>query len=267
MSVKVMSAIWEHSPHKGSELLLLLAIADNADDRGVAWPSQETLAEKMRMSVRQVRRISGIVEASGAVTTRRRRNGSKTHIIYALTIPGGQDVLQGQDVLPGDDFQPDISAFQPDIAMSAEPSIEPSQGQELDLAAPPRTRTRRDEIWDALAAIFGEPATQTAKALRGRIVSSLLGADATVQQIQDSPAAYRARMPSGTLFTETALEKHWSLLLMPLEVVKMQGPNMKYGRRHVTGTELRAEADRLQAIRLQAEQITAATERKQLAPG
>jgi len=215
MSVKVMSSVWEHSPHKGSELLLLLAIADNADDLGVAWPSQETLATKMRMSVRQVRRISGTLEDAGAFTTERKRSGSKTHIVYTLILPPGQDVL------PPVEVEEDISAFQPDIAVSAEPSIEPSedQGQELDLAATPLARTDRDSVWDALDAIFGKPGTRTARSLRGRIVSSLLEAEATPEQIAAAPAAYHARMPAGTMLTETALEKHWSLLSVPLDTV------------------------------------------------
>ena len=34
MSIKVQSHVWEHSPAKGGELLILLAIADFADDNG-----------------------------------------------------------------------------------------------------------------------------------------------------------------------------------------------------------------------------------------
>jgi len=38
MSIKVMSYVWEASKAKGSELLLLLAIADHAADDGYCWP-------------------------------------------------------------------------------------------------------------------------------------------------------------------------------------------------------------------------------------
>ena len=256
MSVKVMGSIWEHSPHKGSELLLLLAIADNADDLGLAWPSQETLAAKMRMSVRQVRRLSASLESDGAFTTERKRSGSKTHIVYTLVLPPGQDVL------PQVEVEEDISAFQPDIAMSAEPSIEPpqEQDQELDLAATPQARTARDCLWDSLEAIFGKPGTRTARALRGRIVSSLIEAGATVEQVEAAPAAYHARMPAGTTLTETALEKHWPLLSVPLETVNGNGrPHTKYGERDVTGDEFRALAERLEAEELAVEQRSLAS--------
>ncbi len=140
-------------------------------------------------------------------------------------------------------------------------SEEETETEELDLAAAPPTRVERDSIWDALDAIFGAPLTRSAKTLRGKIVTSLLEAGATVEQISAAPDAYRARMPGGTTLTETALEKHWSLLLVPVENVKPTGPNMKYGRRDVSSGELLAWADRLESERL------AADEGRQLAPG
>lgn len=49
-----MSQVWEHSQAKGGALVVLLAIADFADDSGKAWPSVETLAKKARMKERNV---------------------------------------------------------------------------------------------------------------------------------------------------------------------------------------------------------------------
>ena len=55
MSIRVMTWVWQSSPEKGSALLLLLAIADFADDRGLAYPAVATLASKIRMSPRNTR--------------------------------------------------------------------------------------------------------------------------------------------------------------------------------------------------------------------
>ena len=58
MSIKVMNWVWDHSPAKGTELLMLLAIADNAaDDGSNAFPSVSTLARKTRLDERTVQRI------------------------------------------------------------------------------------------------------------------------------------------------------------------------------------------------------------------
>ncbi|MCW4004962.1 MAG: helix-turn-helix domain-containing protein [Candidatus Bathyarchaeota archaeon] len=57
MSIRHMSRIWESSKQSGSALLVLLAIADMANDDGVAWPSIATLSRKCRLSEPQTRRL------------------------------------------------------------------------------------------------------------------------------------------------------------------------------------------------------------------
>lgn len=54
MSIDVMNDVWQRSGHKGSALLLMLAIADHSDDHGRAYPSVSTLANKTRMTTRNV---------------------------------------------------------------------------------------------------------------------------------------------------------------------------------------------------------------------
>lgn len=58
MSIKVMNAVWAYADCKGSELLILLALADFSDDNGEnIYPSMQTLAHKSRMSDKQARRV------------------------------------------------------------------------------------------------------------------------------------------------------------------------------------------------------------------
>lgn len=52
MSILIMSRVWANSASTGSARLVLLAIADFADDNGRAYPAVETLAEKARISER-----------------------------------------------------------------------------------------------------------------------------------------------------------------------------------------------------------------------
>jgi hypothetical protein len=60
-----MAKVWEFSRHAGSELLMLLAIADFSDDEGRAYPAVSTLARKARMSPRNVNHILTALRASG----------------------------------------------------------------------------------------------------------------------------------------------------------------------------------------------------------
>lgn len=66
MGYKAVSAVMHHSQAKGTALLVALAIAHYHDDRAEtsgAWPTQELLAERARVSVRSVQRaINELVE-------------------------------------------------------------------------------------------------------------------------------------------------------------------------------------------------------------
>lgn len=81
MSVKRMSSVWDSSIHKGSSLLLLLAIADNANDYGHAWPGIEVLSKKTRLSERQVMRIIQVLEDSGELFVFRREGCCNHYLV------------------------------------------------------------------------------------------------------------------------------------------------------------------------------------------
>lgn len=68
MSISVMSQCWAKSEHAGSELLLLLALADFSDDCGKSYPAISTLAQKCRMQPRRVRYILRALEKSGELS-------------------------------------------------------------------------------------------------------------------------------------------------------------------------------------------------------
>jgi hypothetical protein len=70
MSVRTMAAVWDKSAHAGTELLMLLAIADFADDNGNAYPAVATLAMKCRMTPRNVNHILTQLKASGELEVR-----------------------------------------------------------------------------------------------------------------------------------------------------------------------------------------------------
>lgn len=86
MSIKVQSHVWDNSPAKGGELLILLAIADFADDNGVAWPSVSTLAQKSRLSERQAQRNIRNLVASGDLAIDENAGPHGTHRYRVLRV-------------------------------------------------------------------------------------------------------------------------------------------------------------------------------------
>ncbi len=65
MSIKVMTEVWDSSSAKGSARLVLLSLADHANDEGYCYPSIARLARKSVLSERNVQLVLGELEARG----------------------------------------------------------------------------------------------------------------------------------------------------------------------------------------------------------
>lgn len=55
MSLRLMSRVWSSAPYAGDQLLILLAMADFANDEGFFFASKATLAKKCRCTPEYVR--------------------------------------------------------------------------------------------------------------------------------------------------------------------------------------------------------------------
>jgi hypothetical protein len=87
-----MAKVWEGSQHEGTKLLMLLAIADFADDDGRAYPSVDTLAIKCRMQPRNARYILGELQRSGELQVQVNggpRGANRYRIVFSA-LPGLQ---------------------------------------------------------------------------------------------------------------------------------------------------------------------------------
>ncbi len=68
MSMEAIIDVWQHSRQKGSRLLVMLALANYAHpETGEIFPSQSTLANKVRLKERYVRGILDDLEAAGEI--------------------------------------------------------------------------------------------------------------------------------------------------------------------------------------------------------
>ncbi len=78
MSIEAMTRVWKVSRAKGPELLVLLAIADWADDEGRnSWGTEAKLAGKSRMSERGVRKVLGRLVALGELEIEKNDDGKR----------------------------------------------------------------------------------------------------------------------------------------------------------------------------------------------
>lgn len=98
MSIKVLDRVWKSSKAKGGDLLLLLAIADNADEKtGSAYPSINYLAKKTRLTERAVQYSLRRLEALGELTIQPKAaaNGCNLFTIKGAIFSGVQS-FQGE---------------------------------------------------------------------------------------------------------------------------------------------------------------------------
>lgn len=138
MSVRATGWAWELARSGdvgGGVLLTLLRVADHADNEGICWPGEQSLAEYTGHDQRTVRRHLARLESDGLLHRERQgsekgRGRGKDRILLHLD---HADKLSGE----ASDDQPDISDastghsehLQPDISDTAlyrEPSEEPS---------------------------------------------------------------------------------------------------------------------------------------------
>ncbi len=85
MSFDAIQRIWNFSIAAGSARLVLLSIATHEGKSGVSWPSLDRLAEKTKISRRQVIRVISDLETSGelAIIHGRGRHNSNFYTVLA----------------------------------------------------------------------------------------------------------------------------------------------------------------------------------------
>ena len=126
MSIRTMDRVWKNSIQSGGKLLLLLAIADFANDDGMAYPGIDTLAEKTRQSRRTVQRQLSELEdeCELAIEPGTGRSNTNTYWVLAGMDPNlRQKHIEHCQTLKGDKMTPfnqqikgDISGLKGDIS-------------------------------------------------------------------------------------------------------------------------------------------------------
>lgn len=90
MSVRVSTWVWHETGASGSDLLVLLALADSANDDGQCWPGVDVLVEKTRMSRATVFRRLDALESAGLIE--RLRRGKRQTNVYRVVVPWADGV-------------------------------------------------------------------------------------------------------------------------------------------------------------------------------
>lgn len=96
MSIYPLARVWDHSQQRGTPFVVLLAIADRADELGVAWAGTAWLAGRARLERRQTIRVIQTLEQSGelVVVRSKRENGINIVNHYIVTVGAPPEIIQ-----------------------------------------------------------------------------------------------------------------------------------------------------------------------------
>jgi hypothetical protein len=138
MSVRTLTTVWDGSRHSATNLLMLLAIADFADDAGRAYPSVAGLAAKCRMKPRNANYILADLQRSGELRVLQNKGPSGKNlyqiVFSAMTrksvapLQDGAGVQSGAGLQGGAGLQslaptPAMDCAKPLQPIAAEPSL------------------------------------------------------------------------------------------------------------------------------------------------
>lgn len=91
VSLKVSQYVWKYSKHRGTTKLLLLALADFANDSGICWPSANTLSGRIGETERHTRALlKKLVEDGDLIVAPGGGRGNTTKYGIATGMSEGQ---------------------------------------------------------------------------------------------------------------------------------------------------------------------------------
>lgn len=115
MSIELMTQVWKNTPLRGTELLIMLCLADHANDDGVCWPSYKRISERSRTSPRWAMRCVKSLESQGYLTRERGNVGHSN--TYHISIPSDKVV---NSVHP----PKDVKGVKPVVPSSPTPAVQ-----------------------------------------------------------------------------------------------------------------------------------------------
>ena len=192
-----MNWAW-HQDIKPVPKLVLMALADAADDQSICWPSVATIAFKVGVSTRTVRRVMQTLISRKLLSTeqRHRSDGSCSSNRYRLLLEGGDKLSptpDRSDTTPGHPCQgpPDCSVIPGTTIRTVKEPPQPPEpqkhqsdcggGELFDLVYPkgllPAERSQATAMVGALAAPFNQQVLDEWAGIiaAGAIRSSTLG--------------------------------------------------------------------------------------------
>lgn len=120
MSVRAITQVLEASQHAGTELLMLVVLADYSDDDGNSYPAVASLARKCRMTSRNANYILSTLQASGELRVLKNEGPKGTNRYRIMLAQMGRQALKQASPLKA--ASPPEAGFTPEAAFTLKPA-------------------------------------------------------------------------------------------------------------------------------------------------
>ncbi len=241
MSIKIMTQVWECSKADGSDLLVLLCLADMANDEGECWPSMATIARKCRIDVRNARkRIRGLEKLGDVVVivgggTSSSKGGLRSNR-YRITVHMEADTESaaiGVDSSVSPPTDRGRNALQIGVDSSYPIGVDSSAESKTGNVTEPLAPAVADagEIASLTQALVGvcdmdaERLTASASGALGKAVKEIAAVGGSTNDVNTVAAGFRSKYPNATL-TPLAIAKHWAAFVSAGSSSKTSAPSL-----------------------------------------
>lgn len=219
MSVQAIAWVLDGHPSKGAQRLVMIALANHANDEGECWPKVATIAREANLNEQHTRRCLADLEAAGWITrvingadSRRVRSNRRANLYRLLALDGGTSARthgpRTRDVGTSECTDRVRAEVPPQGARGSttpignrqvEPSVEPSAASsQLELVAEDLTPAAPDPFdifWSTYPRRVGKDAARKAfaKAIdRAPVDAVLAGAERYAAQRANQDPSYTA---------------------------------------------------------------------------
>lgn len=163
MSIRIMTAVWERTDLSSTHKLVLLALADWANDEGLCWPSINRLAVKSGLTSRSVQKSIRALEETGFI---KREEVTGKGNRYWISIPLN-------DVHPCPTFTPPLNDVHPTPEPRSPNTSEIHQNTPKDMSSDDDLSVHDVvDAWNDLAADRGLPKVSKVTEARRRQVQA-----------------------------------------------------------------------------------------------
>lgn len=171
MSWQATKAVWKHTQQTGYGKLLMLALAEYANENGRCWPSVETLATKIDVKPRSIKRLISQAEEAGELKIERNIGRGNTNEYVIICVKKGDPSVTITDE---EKVTEESEKVTPEAQKVTEESIKGDRGVTQNTKEPSENNNYRHFLkeWERLFPNKPQPRKNN-KALQGKLSTRL----------------------------------------------------------------------------------------------